>query len=79
VVTTRAASYSTPISRIEDQFSTVRERVTHVTVPWSLAEWKSIQRKASGAGWAKREMGRGAARRAASKTWWRKEETNLMV
>ena len=50
VVTTRAASYSTPISRMAVHFSTVRERVTQVRAFWSAAEWKSIQRKVSGAG-----------------------------
>ena len=48
VVTTNAASYCTPISRIDDHFSAASDRVTQEITLWSFAEWKSIQRKGSG-------------------------------
>src|SRR5579862_8433694 len=65
-VTTRAASYSTAISRIEVQSPTASERVTHTTTSWSLGRWKLIQRKLSGACCEKREEA--AARKTAMRT-----------
>jgi len=57
-------------------FSGSRERVTQATTSWSLAEWKSTQRKLSGACWA--ERGAAAASVAAIETERSQEETTRM-